>query len=223
MVSRETFLRNIFRKSAIIFTLSIAIGLSLVSCGSKAQYTEEEIKTALDELLPLSFELNEIYFGEGLPISDDREDVERFYASFDTDVTSVNYHPVAKDCEYQTEADIRAATERVFTEAYCQYLYQRAFSGISAVFDEGTEQQITTTASYARYLESNGVLTVRLNLPDEAMELGRTYNTDEMEIIRESDSYVLVSVPTEQDGKSLDVELKLVMTEDGFRLDTPTY
>lgn len=223
MVSRETFLRNIFRISAIIFTLSIAVTMPLVSCGSKSQYTEEEIKAALEELLPLSFELNEIYFGEGLPISDDREDVERFYASFDTDVESVNYHPVAEECEYQSEADIKEATEKVFTQQYSQYLYERAFSGISAVFDEGTEQQLTTTATYARYLESSGVLTVRLDLPKEAMELGREYDTDALEIVREADNYVLVSVPTQFKGTNLDVELKLVMTADGFRLDTPTY
>ena len=135
----------------------------------------------------------------------------------------MNYHPVAEDCEYQSEADIREATEKVFTAEYSQYLYERAFSGISAVFEEGTEQQLTTTASYARYLESSGVLTVRLDLPDEAMELGRKYDIDSLEIVRETDNYVLVSVPTEFNGKSLDVELKLVMTADGFRLDTPTY
>jgi len=218
MVSRETFLR---RFTSLAAALVLVCG-SAASC-SKPEYTEEEVRTALEELLPLSFELNEIYFGEGLPISDDRADVERFYASFDTDVASVNYHPVAEDCEYQSVGEIKAETERVFTPAYCQYLYEMAFSGISAVFDEGTEKQLTATASYARYLESNGVLTVRLDLPYNAMTLDREYDLDGMEIVREMKDYVLVSVPTEAGGKPLDVELKLVMTADGFRLDTPTY
>lgn len=220
MVSRETFLKKGFGVSAAILTL--AFSLAGTSC-EKSFYAEEEIKSALEELLPQSFELNEIYFGEGLPISDDREDVERFYASFASDVKSVNYHPVASDCPYQSEADIREATEKVFTAEYSQYLYERAFSGISAVFDEGTEKQITSTATYARYLESNGVLTVRLDIPDEAIPLGREYDVESMEIIRETEKYVLIRVPTELDGVSMDVNLKLVMTDDGFRLDTPTY
>lgn len=251
IVSRETL-----RKIAGFAAAMLLCG-GLSSCGGPA-YSEDEIKNALNELLPLSFELNEIYFGEGLPISDDRDEVEQFYASFDTDVRSVNYHPVAKDCPYQTEKSIREATEKVFTADYCEYLYAMAFSGISDVFNPDTERQTTVTASYARYLETDGVLTVRLDLPDEAMELGRTYDVEKMEIVRtgidtvkekisydtergtsfetgatanQRDSeqrlvkadYVVVRIPTEFHGETLDVELRLVMTNDGFRLDTPTY
>lgn len=229
MVSRETNCAffggrkssaGLIRFTAII--LCIVLSFSFVSCGG-VKYSKEEIKAVLDELLPLSFELNEIYFGEGLPISDNREDVERFYSTFESDITSINYHPVSSSCKYQSEADIKSATEKVFTKEYSEFLYQRAFNGVSAVFDEGTEKQITTTASYARYIESSGVLMVRLNIIYEAMELGREYNTDELEIVRAKNNYVVVKIPTEFNGEKLDVNLTLVNTENGFRIDTPTY
>ncbi len=216
-VSRETFLR----KTAIA-AVFCALCFALFSCGG-VSYTDEELTEAATELVTKSFELNEIYFGEGLPISDSREDVERFYASFDSDVDAVNYHPVAEDCEYQSIADIKKATEEVFTAAYCEYLYELAFKGISSVMNEGTEQQFTTTASYARYIENGDALTVRLDVIYEAMDLTRTYDFSSMEIVTRKKNYAVVRIPTQKKGESTDVDLKLILTPTGFRLDTPTY
>ena len=82
----------------------IIIPVMLISLASCAKANDpEEARDALAGLVEQSYALNEVYFGEGLPISDDREDVERFYASFDTDITSINYHPVAKDAPFQSE------------------------------------------------------------------------------------------------------------------------
>ena len=216
-VSRETF----FRILSILLVSCVMIG-SFVSCG-KVSYTDEELIAAAEELVKLSYELNDIYFGEGLPIADNREDVERFYSMFESDVSAVNYHPVSQECKYQSEEDIKKATEAVFSPNYCSYLYELAFKGISTVFNEGTENQMVATASFARYVETNGVLTVRIDLPYCAMELGRLYDFDKIEILQKKKKYAIVSVPTEKDGVSMGVQLKLVLTDNGFRLDTPTY
>ena len=109
--------------------LTIPLLLILASCSPKND--PDTVRAALDSLVEQSYALNEVYFGAGLPISDDREDVERFYASFDTDITSINYHPVAADAAFQSEDEIRTATEAVFSQSYCTYLFERAFSGIS--------------------------------------------------------------------------------------------
>jgi len=195
----------------------------LVSCGGGMKVDEEELRSALGELIEKSEELNVIYFGEGLPMTEDAEKLEEFYASFDTDVKSINYQPVDPECGYTNETELREATLEVFTENYSRYLFERAFSGISAVYDEGTEDQYTATAVYAMYIEENGILTARIDIAEDAMELGRTYDLDKMEIVRVKENYVVVSVPSEMDGKALDVELKVVMTENGWRLDSPTY
>lgn len=216
-VSRETFLRK-----NSIFAVIAVLCVTLSSCGG-VPYTDEEVLQSAEELVTASFSLNDIYFGEGLPISDNREEVEQFYELVSSGAEGVNYHPVATDCEYQTEADIKEATEAVFTDAYCEYLYELAFKGISAVINEGREDQHVANACYARYIETGGVLTVRLDIPYEAMELTRTYDFTNMEILQRKKHYAVVSVPTQKDGESLDLQLKLVYTENGFRLDTPTY
>lgn len=201
---------------------ALLILLTLTSCGGGV-HTEEEIRTVLDELLPKSFELNEIYFGEGLPMSNDKAMVEQFYGMFDSDVEAINYHPVDVSCGYTTETDIREATLEVFTADYAEYLFGRAFSGISATFNEGEEQEYTSTAVYAMYIEQDGILTVRINLDEEAIPLGRMYDLDGMELTENAENFVIAKIPTEMDGRALDVELRLVKTPDGWRLDSPTY
>ena len=203
--------------------LLVSLVLTLSSCGGTS---EEEISAALSELIPASYGLNEIYFGEGLPISDDREDVEAFYAAMGTDNDiSLNYHPVAADCGYASVDEIEAATLEVFSESYADYLFTMAFDGLSSVFNEDTEEQVTQTVSYARYMETDGILTVRMNVVDEAIPLNRTYDTEDIEIIREKNSYILVEVQSYVDGQpDVMVEVKLVKNAEGeYRLDSPTY
>ena len=219
----KTVTRNNTMKRFMKIASAATAALCLVSCGGGMKVDEEELRTALGELIEKSAELNEIYFGEGLPMTEDAEVLESFYSSFDSDVKSINYHPVDPECGYTNETELRDATLEVFTENYSEYLFERAFSGISATYDEGTEDQYTSTAVYAMYIEENGVLTARIDIADEAMHLGRTYDLSGMEIIRTKENYVVVKIPSEMDGKPLDIELKVVMTENGWRLDSPTY
>ena len=202
--------------------LTIPLLLALASCTPAND--PDTVRAALDSLVTKSYALNEVYFGAGLPISDDREDVERFYASFDTDIASINYHPVAADAAFHSEDEIRAATEAVFSESYCAYLFERAFSGISDTFDAGTENEVTKTAAYARYIQYGDTLTVRLNLADEAIPLNRTYDCADAEILENKKNSVTFSVPSSVNGlPDEEIEIKIVRESDGWRLDSPTY
>lgn len=208
------------KKLLIILTcLAVLLG----SCGGTP---EAEIEAALAELIPASMELNEIYFGEGLPIASDRESAQAFYDSMGAgSEISLNYHPVSAECPYQSVEDIKAATLEVFSDSYADYLFTMAFKGLSSVFDEGTEMQVTKTVSFARYLENDGLLTVRMDIPEEAMTLNRTYDTADFTVIREKNGYILVEVQSYLDGQPDErIEVKLVKNADGeYRLDSPTY
>lgn len=211
-----------------IAAIPLLLSLVLSSCGSSI--TEAEVSAALAELIPASYGLNEIYFGEGLPISDDREEVEAFYdAVGQGEDISLNYHPVSADCGYSSIDEIKEATLAVFSEDYSDYLFTLAFSGISSVFNEDTEEQVTTTVSYARYMETDGILTVRMDLADEALPLNRTYDTDDITIVRNKlkgeHGYLLVEVQSYVDGVADErVEVKLVHDgAGGYLLDSPTY
>ena len=209
-------------KKIILFAISVFFVITLCSCGAK--YSEEEIKAALDELIPASYEMNEIYFGKGLPISEDEETLNEFYSHFDSDIEMINYHPVSADCPYQNETELREATLAVFTEDYAEYLFQRAFAGISAQMQNIEGLTEVHNAIYAMYIEENGVLTVRLNLEDDAIPLGREFKIDELKIVAQKDNIVVVSIPTFINSVySMEVELRLVKTQNGWRLDSPTY
>lgn len=216
------------KKIILLPLLPLLLSFVLSSCGSSI--TEAEVSAVLGELIPASYALNDIYFGEGLPISDDLEDVEAFYEAVGQgqDI-SLNYHPVSADCGYSSIDEIKEATLAVFSEDYSEYLFTLAFSGISSVFNEDTEEQVTTTVAYARFMETDGILTVRMNLADEALPLNRTYDTNDITILRDKlkgeHGYLLVEVQSYVDGeKDERVEVKLVPNGDGgYLLDTPTY
>lgn len=196
----------------------------LLACGGRAKHTAEELRPVLEELLPKAAEINEIYFGEGLPTTRDEDVVRAFYETFDTDIKAISYTPVDPECGYENIDDIKEATLAVFTEGYAAFLFDRAFTGISDVFDEGLETEHRTTAVYAMYLEENGYLTKRVNLADDAIPLGRTYDLGTLRVIRENESGVQVRLASFLDGEaSTEVELWLVETEGGWRLDSPTY
>jgi len=87
----------------------------LTSCG--VDYTDEDLSAALEELLPKSYELNVVYFGEGLPKSEDYELVEEFRDAMNiaVDVENMEYYPVSLDCGYINETELREATLEVFS------------------------------------------------------------------------------------------------------------
>ena len=171
------------KKCLICFPVVLVL---LASCAPAND--PEAARDTLQSLVEQSYALNEVYFGEGLPISDDREDVERFYRSFDTDIRSINYHPVASDAIFQSEDEIRK------------------------------------TAAYARYIQYGDTLTVRLNLADEAIPLDRTYSCADAEILENQKGYVTFSVPSSVAGlPDEEIRIKMVRTDDGWRLDSPTY
>ena len=212
------------RIAGIALALSVTIlGLLFASCAS-TKHTPDELRPVLAELLPRAAEINEIYFGEGLPTTRDEDVVRAFYDTFDTDIQSISYTPVDPACGYENVDDIKEATLEVFTPEYAAFLFDRAFNGISDLFDEGLETEHRTTAVYAMYIEESGYLTKRVNLSDDAIPLGRTYDLDSLRVLRENETGVEVRLSSFMNGEpSVDVDLWLVETPDGWRLDSPTY
>lgn len=210
------FNRKIRKTVTVLLAAALAVAsLALVSC-EREYYTADELRGALEKLIPASSELNEIYFGVGLPTAADGEEAEEV----DSDIVALSYAPVLPEAKYHTEAELRAATLDVFSEDYAEFLFERSFTGLSIEYDSET----VVGAIYARYIESDGILTKRVGLEDEALPLGRVYLLGGMTVERTKADYALVDVPTEIDGEeSTTVRLKLVMTEGGWRLDSPTY
>ena len=221
---KKTYEQKAVLLTALVLAALLLCGAACWTSCSKPKHTEEELRAVLEDLLPKSADLNEIYFGKGLPTNRDENAVRAFYESFDTDIAAISYTPVDPASGYETVDDIKAATLEVFTEEYAQFLFDRAFTGISDLFDEGTETEHRTTAIYALYLEQDSYLTERVNMADDAIPLGRTYDLDSLRILRENETGVQVRLKSIYNGQpSVEVDIWLTETADGWRLDSPTY
>ncbi len=185
------------------------------SCGMSS-FTDEEIRTAAAELIEASIPINEIYFGKGLPaVAEDSDQAEAFSSEIRTDATLLSYLPVAEEAGYASIDDIKAATEEVYSQSYCTYLYEMAFFGISTDDAE---------ASHARYQETeSGILAV---CKDLSVLDTRTYDTEEnnIKVQKKSGNTAVVEVQSYIEGEA-DVKVSVQMLyEDGaWRLDSPTY
>lgn len=195
----------------LLFTSSVL----LASCG--VDYTEDELKTAAAELIEKSYEVNEIYFGKGLPaVEQDSEEAKKFADGLDVDITAVSYLPVSEDCPYTSIDQLKQLASDVYTADYCEFLWKRAFEGMSS--DDGA-------AVYARYMtDFMGVLTVRSDVADTGAELNRTYDTENITVDKMKKDTATVTLTSYVDGeKDQDVSFVLKLEANGWRLDQPTY
>lgn len=177
--------------------------LCLTSCVKKL--TDEEALAVAGELVTASLELNEVYYGKGLPYSDEDDE-------------AVMYAPVTDEAKYITEAELREATLAVFTENYATSVFSMYLTGYSDE-DGGV--------IYARYVDNGERLTVNLQ-SEPLVAHTRTYDLDSAEIVKLKRKMIIVAYDTFVDGEPdvrVEVTLRLVETENGsvWRIDSPTY
>ncbi len=194
----------------------LLVGVMLSSCS--VDYTEDEIKEAAAALIDASYEVNEIYFGKGLPVAEeDSEEVKEFTAGLDVDIAAVNYIPVTGECRYDTIDQLKKLASKVYSEDYCQYLWKMAFEGLSTEDDQ--------SVVYARYMTDYfGRLTVRSDICETGAELTRTYDTENIKVDKMKKDEATVTLQSYVDGKE-DIAISFVLKReaDGWRLDQPTY
>lgn len=198
-------------KRILSFLLTAVLLFSLASCGGSG-LSDDEIRDVYADLIEQSYLLNDVYYGDGLPFVNDPETMAALAGAS----SRFSYMPVDKNAPLKSEAEIREATLAVFTKDMCDHLFVLAFEGMSTGDDE--------TVVYARYIEMEEILTVRIDLAEEALPLGRVYDLDSMDILNQSGNRIVASFATSVDGEpSVNVKLTLVKTADGWRLDSPTY
>ena len=198
-------------KRILSFLLASVLLFSLASCGGSGM-SDDEIRDIYADLIEQSYILNDVYYGDGLPFVNDPETMATLAGAS----SRFSYMPVDKNAVLKTEAEIREATLAVFSQPMCDHLFVLAFEGMSTGDDE--------TVVFARYIEMEEILTVRIDLAEEALPLGRVYDMDSMDILNQNGNRIVASFATSVDGKpSVNVKLTLVKTAEGWRLDSPTY
>lgn len=194
-----------------IALLALALLLvSFVGCAGD-QVEEDEIFPAARALIEESKVLNELYFGEGIPVRGDVA-LEGVYAQAD--------RGALQEMGFEGIADIREKTKQVFSPSMCSWLFGRAFSAEST----------GTGVSLARYYEKsdqNNTLMV-LTTAEVYLNGAVTYDYSTMKIKgqhRDTVELTLEATVTTEAGLSRKetITVKVIKESDGWRLDSPTY
>ena len=218
-------------KKPIRITTAILIAIMCIallpSC-SKAPPLEGEggIKDELVALIENSFEINELFFGDGFETMSEEE--ASAYESVD------GYEYVSYNAEYHSVEEMKIAAEKVYSEEYLKAIYQTLFTGYA---------DPTAGILPARFIEEKGMLMQEKGI--EALYEGtRKFDYSTMKIARPS-RRDLVNIQIETwiegatlretsedyndqlnaiiSGKRYKFRLTFVNTADGWRLDSPTY
>ncbi len=206
------------KKFISVLALTLIAALMFSAC-SAVSMTEDELKKIAAPLIEKSYEINEIYFGKGLPVDEDaaalsgsEEDGSESY-----DVKSVKYVPVRTD-DYKNIEDLQNAAAQVYTDSFLEGLFPATFQGV--------RDEKGGIVSYAKYIENFGgsELQQRADLADDSILVGRVFDTDTIKIKNQVRGYVFFTVESYVDGKpDGTVELSIKDEGKGWRLDSPTY
>ncbi len=192
-------------KRISLVLISLVMILSLVSCNGG--HTDEEITEAAKALIEKSYEVNEIYYGKGLPSTGESS----------IGLTS-EYSVVDPECGYSTVDQLKELAASVYSADYCEHLYIIAFEGISNPEDE-------ESVSFARYIvDFSDTLTVSKDAAENGMVLNRTYDFSTIVVEKCVRNSATISVQSLVDGKKDEIlTINLVFENDHWRLNTPTY
>ena len=201
-----------------IILLAVALTAALSACRVKID-DEAAFFAEVSSLIDASYEVNELFFGEGLPFDDpDGLSAAEIIAAEDSPVIArTTYRPVSEDAKYHTEDEIMERAKAVYSEQYCKDLYSIGFEGVTT---EGG-----SVSGYSRYIytDANG-LTINMESVAKAIKLTRTFDTSTLAIDRRGSDYVVVSLEAYDDGKPAGrVQLRVNKEAAGWRLDWPTY
>ena len=201
----------------LICVLLMPIGLG--ACRSQPPPLEE-VRDRFVQLFEASYEINNIFFGDGLPTYD-RDDAENdmiYYGFFGYDA----YEIVRGDCPYQSVEQIKAAAEQVYSPDYLDDIYTMGFDGYA---DENSDK--VTTARYQHTGEYFLKYALGEKDPFDLLPGKRIYLYDTMQIGELSDARginLLIDCYLEGDEGNVTTEnVRFVLVDGEWFLDEPTY
>lgn len=212
-------------KRILCFALSSITLLSILffpSCASKAPKMEE-IYDRVVELVEGSYELNVIFYGEGLPYYDRNLSVyESLYQDYSIESYTKDYHIVSSHAKYRSVDAIKMAAEKVYSSELLEnVIYPNAFTGL-LVSGVGSNVQY----SNARYLDDGQNLYIYAGEDRNSFPTPLVYDYATMKIIKPSNAErVLISITAWEENKPdspMTTRLALVLVDGEWFLDKLT-
>ena len=208
------------RNLCLILTLIMLLPLlSLMSGCSKAPALDE-VRDRVIELVEASHEINELFYGSGLPVYEYGSDEADKMGLYPLD-RDVYYEYVKYDAKYRSVSEIKVAAEKVYAKSFLEAsVYTTMFIGYA--------EQGISGMNYARYKEEGAFLCQYRYADDEYNYIKggkRIYDYDTMVMDKNSNSErIFIKMNTHKEGeKDCTVTLQLVYEYDKWYLATMTY
>ena len=196
-------------KKITLIRLARIITVSLFSCQTGGP-ADDVLLSRFSELIPAAAEINDIFFGEGLPVYSREEYPEAYQMTVGADP---DYDFITLEAKYQSIEDIKAAAEAVYTTDYLMGIY-------GLVFDGFYDANIGHIA--ARYTQdSNGFS--KHNKIEPQISGAREYDMNSAKILMKNDSYATIEVNSTYEGESSSVRIRMKNQDGIWLLDDPSY
>ena len=183
-------------KIALSIVLIVIMAVSMVGCGKA---TEDEAVSLVKDLVSRSYDLNVVYYGQGLKYRDDGN-------------SSSIYKPVLETEKFILKSALLKETRAVFSEGLSMSLISMAFTGIAS--------EINQNAIQARYIVYGDDDMIYVNCEYEpVVEAVAVYNYDTIEITKISRRFIEASIYTSDNQL---VEITLIKENGEWRLDSIT-
>ncbi len=202
------------KRIALFLVLVILLSTALISCDR--DYDEAVVKAAAAELLENSILVNEIFYGAGAPIDQNKLHLSNgYYKAVDLDYLS----PIGA---YNIEG-LKTAAKAVYTEKMCDIIFSNCL--------ESLRDSDGNVRYYARYNEMTVnkekhlfVYTAATPLYENDVE----YLYDTMRVVGADGEYILINIDVRVltfDGLSRIQNCEFILLEEsnGFRLDTLSF
>ena len=204
-------------KVLVAITVIVSLLLSFAGCANRAPKLDE-IYDRVIELVETSYELNEVFYGEGLPYYDRTLSVyESLYSDYTTVGYTKDYNIVSSNAKYHSIEEIKQAAQKVYSKSLLEEsVYPSVFDGLM-VSDAGSGAHYAA----ARYIEDNKDLYILIEKEDAFHPTPLVYDYSTMKIIRPSNAeQVLVTMNAwEEDQPDRVFEMRLILiNEDGIWL-----
>lgn len=209
-------------KRFLCLILALLAVIPFAACSADPPPALEDVKERVIELIENSYKINEIYYGEGLPVykygSDEANKLGLYF-----DGADVYYERVKYDAEYYSIDKIKADTEKVYAKSFIEEtnLYTTMFVGY---VEEGV-----SGINYARYIE-DGAFLCQYRYADDAYNftkgVKRIYDYDTMVMEKQSTSdciYIRMNTHKEGETETLEVTLRFVYEYGKWYLASMTY
>ena len=198
------------KKLFVVFLAAVLAFSLLPSCKRKKkplEISEEDAFEVVSTLVPLSYEFNVIFFGEGLPTDDKGEYDKTAYV--EVDLTRSRYSSIA---------GIKFAVERVYSKKYLDSVYVNMFVGSSRTEEDGLLDNDVSP----RYKEIGGKLMIDASYP--ALNIMGKLEVLSTEIVKKDPEYVLVrGLCRDESGNELEKNFYITLQNGTWLLDGPTY